>query len=570
MQSFIKKIKQFIKKENIKQKITKYRKYGFYLVILVVTMIIFSPVFGGEYMKGHDTFYHLANIEAIIQNLATQWFPSKVVPLIVNDLGWGNGIFYPSWPHYFTAYLYELLSIFNVTVLSTMKLTHFITVFLSGIFMFWLVKKIFNNNYAALISAVLYITFPYYIVDIWVRDAYAETFMFMFLPLIFLGLEYLFEKNYKKFYLFFIIGYVGAMNSHLVLSVYMTIVVLIFLLIHYKQVFIKRNILSLIFAGILILFLTSPLTLPLVEHTVNGNYVVYLDDYMYNKAGLIGSAVGISDYFSFNYSKGEVTLTISYIGLLCVIMVLFNLNKNGKKNSKFYKYFILLVITIIWLSPIFPWEHLPEFFFNIQLIWRLETFLAFFMSICAGYIVFVISSKIVKKVSIVIIFIATIFVFNFTQLSYISYLNVDEIDLSRSGAASYQYVPVNTLNHLTDLLNRKSDEIIIEKGETDINIIEDETPTLVFDIETTGATIELPRIYYFGYQITLDDQELNYKESDNGLIEIKVKDSGTISVKYTGTLGYKIGLGLFALAILILIIYFIKTSNIYQNRKFKK
>ena len=540
-----------------------FNKYAFYLIIFLVTVIIFTPVINGQYMKGHDTFYHLANIEAIISNLSNNLFPDKVVPIIVNDLGWGNGIFYPSLPHYFTAYLGKCLSLFDISALTAMKLTHFITVFLSGIFMFWLGKKITNNNKAALISSILYITFPYYIIDIWVRDAYAETFIFMAIPLIFLGLQYLFENNNKKFYLFFIIGYVLAMASHLVLSIYLTIFVLVFLLINYKKVFTKNNLKCLVLSALIILALTTPTTFPLIEHTLYGNYAVYLDGFMFDGNTIKDGALTLADYFNQERPVGVVIFTISYIALLCFILVLFNIKKINNKDLN--KYIIMTLFTFLFLSPIFPWQLMPDFLLNIQFIWRLETFLALFISICAGSVIFLISKKNLKNIVIIVIFIAVTSVFSFTKMSYISYIDTKGVDYSSYGAASYQYLPVKALDNKDYLLNRDN-KIKVKNGEAKIKIIENETPRLIFNIKTNDkVTLELPRIYYLGYEITLKNKDktknISYKENKNGLMEIALKDSGTVTVNYTGTLFYKISLIIFIVALLISIIYLIITSR---------
>ena len=540
--------------------IKDYNKYIYYLIIFLVTIIIFTPVLNDQYMKGHDTFYHLANIEAVVSNLSNQLFPDKVVPIIVNDLGWGNGIFSPSLPHYFTAYLAKVLTVFNISVLSTMKMTHFITVFLSAVFMFWLVKKISNNNKAALISSILYITFPYYIMDVWVRDAYAESFMFMFIPLVFLGLEYLFENNNKKFYIFFILGYVGAMSSHLVLSVYLTILIVIFLLINHKQVFTKNKIKGLIIAATLIICLTAPTTFSLIEHTLYGNYAVYLEGYMFDVSNITNSSLTFIDYFNFERPKGIVIFTISYIALLCFILVLFNTKKVNNKILN--RYIIMTLITFFLLSPFFPWEIMPSFLFNIQFIWRLETFLALFMSISAGYVIFLVTTKYAKNIAIIILFITVITTFSFTNMSYISSIDVESIDYSTYGAASYQYVPAKAIKNKEYLLNRKN-EVLIKEGKAEIKTIKNDTPKLIFKVKTKdNIVLELPRLYYLGYKIKLESNgktvDIKYKENKNGFIEITLNKSGTVYIDYEGTLFSKISLIVFAIAIFISIFYLIK------------
>ena len=53
-------------------------------------------------------------------------------------------------------------------------------------------------------------------------------------------------------------------------------------------------------------------------------------------------------------------------------------------------------------------------------------------------------------------------------------------------------------------------------------------------------TIELPYIYYLGYRVYANGSEIEYKESDNGFVQIKInpalyEQNVKINVRYTGT-----------------------------------
>ena len=55
-----------------------------------------------------------------------------------------------------------------------------------------------------------------------------------------------------------------------------------------------------------------------------------------------------------------------------------------------------------------------------------------------------------------------------------------------------------------------------------------------------GLTIELPYIYYLGYRVYANGSEIEYAESDNGFVQIKInpalyEQNVKINVKYTGT-----------------------------------
>ena len=548
-------------KDKIKKIVTKNK---FYLIIFAIVLILFSPICTSLYVGGHDTDYHISNILAIMENIDIsngKFFPDKVVPLIANNFGWGNGIFYPSLPHYVTAYLGIIFSTFNISVVSAMKAVHFFTVLLSGIFMFWLMKKKTKNNYASLFSSIIYITFPYLITDFFIRDAYAETFMFVFIPLIFLGLEYLFEQNYKKFYIFFIIGYVGAMNSHLVLSVYLTFFVILFLLLNYKLVFNKRNIISLFIAAVFILFFTAPFIVPLIEHTINGEYVVYLKDYMYNFDKLKSSLVNFNQYFT-NESIDFIPRTISFVGLMSFILVLINLKKINDKIL--IKYIILVFFVVFMLSPLFPWYKVPKFLLNIQFVWRLQTFLVFFMSVTSGYVIYLFNKSNLQNFISISLIVAVIQAFMIINNASIMQIHLNYIDFSTKGAAQYQYLPINAFENQDYFLNR-DDKIKIKKGQAKIKIIENKTPYLKFKVDSKEkVTIEIPRFFYFGYDSVLTNgknkESLTYKENKNGFIELTVPYSGTVTVEYNGTKGYKLSMIIFWIATIISFIYLIKNK----------
>ena len=545
------------------------------IIILVFSLIVMYPFFISPYIWGHDTYYHYANIFATLQTIDISnfnFFPDKVIPIIAKDFGWGNGIFYPSLPHYLTTYLYIFGSLFGVTsIFTSLKVIHIIVTFLAGIFMYVLGRKLFKNKLAALVSSILYITFPYYFIDSIVRDAFSECFMFMFLPLVFLGLEYLFENNYKKFYIFFIIGYVGSIYSHLISAVYLTIFVIIFLLFNLKKVLNKQTIKTLFISALITLGLCSPFLFSLIEHTIFGSYAVYLDGAMYSTETMRKSVVSLSDYFTTNRPSAldVVTITpisiaalISFIGVVVYLIVKCK-NNDAPVTLKYY--IILAILAIFMMLPIITWEYLPSFLKSIQFVWRINLFLAFFMSLSAAYVIICFRQKVVKCIIFIIIVILSILMlWTLKPMVVLETYDTSTFDIDNYGISSRQYLPAKTYKH-PEYWTTRSDEIIIKKGEAKIKVIENNTPYLKFKVQTKNAILELPRLYYLGYDIRLNDKKINYYENNYGFIEIKAKDSGTVTVSYVGTVGDKISIVVFSITLIISISYLV-----YKHRQEKK
>lgn len=221
-------------------------------LIFIVAIITMIPMFFNDYMNGHDTRFHVSSIESITEQYKDGNFSHKIIGNVANGFGYGTGLFYPPLPHV-TSSLINLVT--NNTLIS-IKIVYFIGLFISGLTMFFLSKKISKSDEIGLLSAVIYMLFPYHISNIYIRDAQNESILLAFLPLIISGLYELFKNNNrKKFYLLFASGYVLSMISHLTMTVYFTIIILIFLTVKYKKTI--KNITPLVVSSIFILAITS-------------------------------------------------------------------------------------------------------------------------------------------------------------------------------------------------------------------------------------------------------------------------------------------------------------------------
>ena len=117
-----------------------------------------------------------------------------------------------------------------------------------------------------------------------------------------------------------------------------------------------------------------------------------------------------------------------------------------------------------------------------------------------------------------------------------------------AGCATFEYLPSKAYDNLDYIKQREnrtyilSGNVTIEKEEkngTNMSIV-------VSNIEN-DTSIELPYIYYLGYNVELQDetgnvQKIDTYESDNGFIAINLPEGeyGTITVQYTGTILMKI------------------------------
>ena len=107
-----------------------------------------------------------------------------------------------------------------------------------------------------------------------------------------------------------------------------------------------------------------------------------------------------------------------------------------------------------------------------------------------------------------------------------------------AGMASMEYLPRKAFQNLDYIIDREDVPIILEENsQSIIQNYEKNGSNMSMEIQnvTEETSIELPYIYYLGYRVYVNDQEISYTESDKGFIQISINEDAKITVKYTGT-----------------------------------
>ena len=520
-----------------------------YVILFCVTFLIMIPyIFSNRYIDGNDSNFHISNIFSIYTGMK-QGTISNVLPIIAHNFGYATRIFYPRLAHFSTALVTLIL---NGKVIWGLKIIHFIIFFLSAVMMYKLVNKVLKNKFSALISAIFYLSFPYMITEVFVRDAVAESFIFVFMPMILLGLYELFYGDKKYFYLWFILGYVGIINSHLVLAVYFTLFIFIYLLLNIKKVFDKSNLRALITSSILILLLTATFTIPMLQHKSLNIYTVFADEGMANKGSVAGSTLRLRDFFIQEpcVAYSDITYYLNLLGFaLAVLAIIMNKKifvENDQKN--FFKFILIATIICTFLmSKICPWVIFPKTLIMIQFAWRLEAILLFLLSILAGSVFKDIESKKIRVISLIAILLFNgLTVYKAYDFDILIERKLEDIDISSYGTGwQREYLPINTQNNL-DYYDSRNEDVLVKDGYATISVQENNVPSLKAEIKDCQGetTIELPRIYYLGYEATLEENEnkekLDLYMNDRGFLETKINSNGILILKYKGTIAMRI------------------------------
>ena len=254
------------------------------------------------------------------------------------------------------------------------------------------------------------------------------------------------------------------------------------------------------------------------------------------------------------------------IGLILTIKMIFEKTIEDKKNYFFF--LISGLFSVLLTLKFIPFEKFPSIFKMMQFSFRLLEFSSFFLSVIA-------SINLVLSFKKFNLFFTTIVVFLMADLVIPIVKNIDfkdgNIDESKlisgisvtektgrvhAGCASFEYLPSKAFENRKYIETRQDVPIAINNDDIEIVNFEKNRLNLTFEAKGTGA-VELPYIYYIGYNAKIDGKKVDTTESKNGFVQINIdnEDYKKIEVSYTGTLSMKISIIVSILSLLFILIY---------------
>ena len=532
------------------KEVLKNEKYYSIIIILIASIFICIPLMSKNIdMTYDDGIQHIARLMGTYQSLGEGQI--SIMSSFCNGFGYSWNIFYSP----ITAVAPLLFKLLGLSFTACIKLFMFVVVFLSGYFMYVFTKKVTNNNNIAIVAAILYIFAPYRLTDMYIRNALAELASFMFLPMVFLGLYNIFNEDLsKKLNLWLIVGAAGLSLTHTIITMYTAILALIYIIINIKKLQEKSIQKKLIICTVLVLIITAFFWMPLLEHKQAAKYEVFKDGRMERTEVLVAYKLDFYRLF-FTKSNDYMIYDIGFVTLLGLVLTPLAMKK--VKETTYHKLYLFMLISgivcAVMTLKIFPFEHLPKTLKMIQFSFRLLEFTSFFFAFIAAINIGIVSKKF--EVKEILILLALLMILTFPYTRYLRTLqNFDESVLWPSvpvtentgrvhaGCASFEYLPCKAFEN-RKYIESRSKQAIVLSGTAQIENEQKDGCKMSFDVNYVleETQVELPYIYYLGYNVTLEvngeKQKLETFETDNGFVGIKVPvlENGKIEVKYTGT-----------------------------------
>ena len=527
----------------MKEKILANRKLIDLLVIALIGLIFCIPMLGNLDVYKDDGIQHIARAYGTREQLKQTILPN-VISSFTNGFGYSWNLFYGP----LTPYAIVLISFLTGNFINAYKIFTMLCFILSGFTMYKFMHSLTKNNNVSILAAILYMTFPYHLTDLYIRNALGEFTSFVFMPLVFSGLYNLFyttEKNHDL-----TIGAAGLLLTHnisTVLVAFFALLLFVMNITKLKETHVKK---FFIINVIFILLITSFFWLPLLETCFTTKYQVYEDGMMSTKENFLNSRLSITQLFV-TKDDGSFVFELGPHFMLMFAVSLMAFRKMNDNMREFYIFSVVSAILSVWMSTkLFPWGLFPDEVAMVQFAWRYLMISAFFMSVVCALNMYVLIKNFNFKDVIVIGIISILYVCAF--IGYVSYSDdiqdINHLSLGVisgrerevvAGTAKAEYLPSKAYENRFYIASRENEAFVL-KGKAAIDDQMKDGTNFTAKIQTYEADytlFELPYIYYPGYKVTLDGSPLKNIETENGFLGVAIgpNDDGLLEVSYQGT-----------------------------------
>lgn len=577
----------------------KNKKYTVcYLVIILMASI---PLFNNYLIRGHDIYFHLMRIEGLAQGLRAGEFPVRIQPAWYDGYGYAVSVFYSD------LFLYPaaLLRLLGISLQDAYKvyvvLCNIATALISG----YSFGKIFRKREIGVFGSCLYTLAPYRLVNLYTRGALGEYTGMIFWPLLIYSCVLLLNEDRKKVQLqkgavFMGISMAGMLQSHMLTAEIACMVLLLLVIVYCRRIFHKEVMLAGCGAVAVALGLSAWFLIPFLDYMLFGRFNINSirnNDIMIQRQGtflsqvfaIFDNAVGQS-LDSGAGTVGDFTQGVGMSLMLSVIILMLlcirgYLKQEERRNRQITITAAGLGALMVVMSTLyFPWDRLCRIsrifryiIVKIQFPWR-------FTGVAVGLLVVVWCAVLNytereydrrKKVITICLAVGILllsvghFVIDLNQRAErIQVRSVEEMDTFV--ASGEEYLPVDTV------LDKLKTQELYKDDSVEISDVVYRGTSITMHVKNTSAQqagLELPRLYYAGYQaleVTNEGQHFQIEVTDgtNHVIKLMIPEQteGNITLSFREPWYWRLAEIITLLSAGIVILY---TYKIWTREKLK-
>lgn len=577
----------------------KNKKYT--VCYLVIILMASFPLFNNYLIRGHDIYFHLMRIEGLAQGLRAGEFPVRIQPAWYDGYGYAVSVFYSD------LFLYPaaLLRLLGISLQDAYKvyvvLCNIATALISG----YSFGKIFRKREIGVFGSCLYTLAPYRLVNLYTRGALGEYTGMIFWPLLIYSCVLLLNEDRKKVQLqkgavFMGINMAGMLQSHMLTAEIACMVLLLLVIVYCRRIFHKEVMLAGCGAVAVALGLSAWFLIPFLDYMLLGRFNINSirnNDIMIQRQGTFLSQVfaifdnavgqsldsGAGTAEDFTQGVGlSLMLSVIILMLLCIRGYL---KQEERRNRQITITAAGLGALMVVMSTLyFPWDRLCRIsrifryiIVKIQFPWR-------FTGVAVGLLVVVWCAVLNytereydrrKKVITICLAVGILllsvghFVIDLNQRAErIQVRSVEEMDTFV--ASGEEYLPVDTV------LDKLKTQELYKDDSVEISDVVYRGTSITMHVKNTSAQqagLELPRLYYAGYQaleVTNEGQHFQIEVTDgtNHVIKLMIPEQteGNITLSFREPWYWRLAEIITLLSAGIVILY---TYKIWTREKLK-
>lgn len=259
------------------------------------------------------------------------------------------------------------------------------------------------------------------------------------------------------------------------------------------------------------------------------------------------------------FHESNIIVHLSIFVEIIILGSIFLIFRKKLFKEKLWIFIMLFTsLSAIMTTNFFPWEYTPSSLQALQFPWRLCAYVLLGGTLLAGIAINHFKDKrYFNIICIILIVLATASGYYYIGFEDSEKLDMDNPDLRRGLGNEAEYLPFKTESLITQQV------FFIKSGKAEIYIKYNNTPDMIFDVDLKEETVtELPRIYYPGYKLKCEGDEIELTESDRGFLQAKLEKSGRYYLSYDKTFIMKFSL-ILNITTLIVVIAFV----IWRRRK---
>jgi len=483
------------------------------VVILFVCIILTKPFFNPGYFDTQDGGWAVVRLSEMERELKDFQIPPRWAGFL--NHGYGYPLFSFTYP--FPYYLGIVFRLISFNYVDTIKILFITSVFVSGLFMYLLGLKL-GNPLTAFASALIYLTVPYRLSNLYTRGSLGESLAIGLFPLLILTvINFTRKPSVLRFALSSIVFGILILTHNVLALLFAPIylVLLIWFTVDSKNIS-KSSLLYTILHPLAGICLVSYFVIPaLLEKKFIALSQIPLADKALNTIPILTllSPSGYSD-------TPSLQVGIFHLMIIIFILLLLITNRIHRKYKKLAITVSILVFICLFLTQnisLIIWSIPPLSFVDFP--WRILGPLSFLIS----FIVLVVSQNRFSSLIITVLAIG----------AFIYAIPLIQPGIPNQLPDSYYTSNDATTTSMDELMplwvkdkpkNRYLDKIITVNEATTISDILDKSNRIEFTVETTRPSqVRINTIYFPGWEFRRDDvaQPITF-DNPEGLIEMQI------------------------------------------------